>query len=225
MTAPMRIVDLFCKAGGASMGYHLAFPDAEIIGVDVEPQPHYPFEFVQMDAFEYVARMNESSAWGWASRRLVRLVHASPPCQDHSTLKTMHTGHGTGWMLAAMIERIRELSVPWVVENVPGSEAGMPGAWTMLCGSSFGLGVRRHRLFASSELLMSLPCRHAEQGAPIGVTGHGAQGHEYKRGVPVADQAARRDAMGIDWMNRDELAQAIPPAYTEWIGNQLKVAA
>lgn len=92
-----------------------------------------------------------------------------------------------------------------------------------LCGSSFGLKVRRHRHFATSFLVMGLPCDHATQGPPVGVTGHGAQGHEYRRGK-VATQQDRKDAMGIQWMNRDELAQAIPPAYTRYIAEHFACA-
>lgn len=189
------------------MGYHQAFPDAQIVGVDVNPQPRYPFTFVQADAMTYKLDGFD-------------LIHASPPCQDWSTLKTMHRGHGTAHMLPDTIARLRTHAIPWVVENVPGSEGGMGGQFVTLCGSSFGLGVRRHRNFASSFVVLGLSCRHKEQGAPIGVTGHGAQGHEYRRGGTVATQEDRRRAMGIGWMNRDELAQSIPPAYTEFIGHQ-----
>ncbi len=206
----MRILDLFCGAGGAAMGYHRAFPDAEIVGMDINPQPRYPFTFEQGDVMELTC----------AYINTFDFVHASPPCQDWSALKSMHSGHGTAHMLPETIARLSASDVPWVVENVPGSEAGMGGQFVTLCGSSFGLGVRRHRHFAASFLILSPPCRHREQGPPVGVSGHGAQGHEYRRGGPVATQADRRAAMGIDWMNRDELAQSIPPSYTEFIGRQ-----
>jgi DNA (cytosine-5)-methyltransferase 1 len=199
----VRILDAFCGAGGAAAGYHRAFPDAEIVGVDIADQPRYPFTLVQADAMTF-------DLGGFD------LIHASPPCQDHSTLKTMHSGHGTGWMLAATLARLRSQRTPWVVENVPGSGPAMDGQWTMLCGSSFGLKVRRHRLFASSELILGLPCCHTEQGQPWGVYGTGGGG-QMTRGYK-ATPAEAKVAMGIDWMNRAELSQAIPPAFTEWIG-------
>ena len=206
-----RLLDLFCGAGGAAMGYHRAGFD--VVGVDINPQPHYPFEFHQADAMTWPLHGFD-------------VIHASPPCQDHSTMKGF-TGrtHGTGWMLASTIERLAASGQPWVVENVDGARRAMGGQWTSLCGSSFGLGVRRHRLFRSSVLLLSSPCQHAEQGIVVGVYGHGqnkgARLHRHTVGLPTATVADWREAMGIDWMNRDELAQAIPPAYTEWIGAQL----
>ena len=210
----MRILDLFCGAGGAAMGYHRAFPDAEIVGVDINPQPRYPFRFLQADAT--------------VSQRLYTfdLVHASPPCQDYSTLRTAHDGHGTAWMLPAVLRRLRESGVPYVVENVVGSEAEMD-AYIMLCGSSFGLGVRRHRLFTASFPLMAPPCAHYLQPEPVDVTGTGgATPNRTRTGGGVSRKPRNldhaREVMGIDWMNRKELSQAIPPAYTEWIGNQFK---
>jgi len=202
----VKLLDLFCGAGGAAMGYHRA--GFEVVGVDINPQPHYPFEFHQGDAMTWPLDGFDA-------------FHASPPCQDHSALSVLHEAHGTGWMLASTITRLRQTPLPWVVENVEGPTVRMDGWWFTLCGSSFGLRVRRHRRFGSNLLVISPPCRHAEAGPVVGVTGHGAQGHEYRRNEPVATQADRREAMGIDWMNRDELAQAIPPAYTQFIGEQL----
>ena len=204
-----RLLDLFCGAGGAAMGYHRA--GFEVVGVDIAPQPRYPFEFHQADAMTYPLIGFDA-------------IHASPPCQDHSALSVLHEAHGTGWMLAATIERLKASGLPWVVENVEGRSVTMDGWWFTLCGSSFDLGVRRHRRFGSDVLMLAPSCRHYSHPFPIGVTGHGAQGHEYRRETPVATQADRRQAMGIDWMNRDELAQSIPPAYTEWIGTQLLAA-
>lgn len=206
-----RLLDLFCCAGGAAMGYHLA--GFEVVGVDVRPQPHYPFEFHQADAMTFPLEGFDA-------------VHASPPCQDHSALKaTMPESHGTGWMLAATVARLQASGVPWVVENVEGATMPADTYSIVLCGSSFGLRVRRHRRFATNVFVMTPPCDHRAQGPAVDVTGHGMQGREYRRrkalGLPLDTQADRQAAMGIDWMNRDELAQAIPPAYTEFIGAQL----
>jgi len=215
----MRILDLFCGAGGAAMGYHRAFPDAEIVGIDIEPQPRYPFTKVLGDAnniFEMI----------WPRLRDFDLIHASPPCQDYSSLRTSHGGHGTAWMLPLMLGRLRTCGLPWVVENVAGSEAEM-GNFITLCGSSFGLGVRRHRNFATSFPLMAPPCAHYLQPEPVDVTGTGGPTPDRVRVGGGVSRKPRnldhaREVMGIDWMNRRELSQAIPPAYTEWIGNQFK---
>jgi len=209
---PVRLLDLFCGAGGAAVGYHRAGFD--VVGVDNRPQPHYPFEFHQADAMTYPLDGYDA-------------VHASPPCQDHSHLKTMHPGrsHGTGWMLPATIERLAATGTPYVVENVSGAKTAMPGRAFTLCGSMFGLQVRRHRLFESSELILAGPCDHRSQPIIHGVYGHGQSSggrlHRWIAGLPAATVDDWRQAMDIDWMNRDELAQAIPPAYTEHIGRQL----
>lgn len=174
------------------------------MGVDINLQPRYPFTFVQADANTYPLDGFD-------------FIHASPPCPDWSSLRTMHDGHGTAWMLPHTLDRLRATSAAWVVENVPGSESAM-GACTVLCGSSFGLKVRRHRLFASSFPILAQPCRHAEQGQPLGVYGTGGGG-QMTRGRK-ATPAEAKEAMGIDWMSRKEISQAIPPAYTRYIGEQ-----
>jgi DNA (cytosine-5)-methyltransferase 1 len=211
MTRP-RLLDLFCGGGGAAMGYHRAGFD--VVGVDIVDQPRYPFEFHQADAMTYPLECFDA-------------IHASPPCQDHSSLKVKHDGHDNGWMLAAMIDRLRAVTVPWVVENVVGPTVTMDGWWFKLCGSSFGLDVRRHRRFGSNRLMLAPPCAHRWQtprfrsldlrragklASVVGVHGH----------INYAGEAELRNAaMGIDWMTQPELAQAIPPAYTEWIGARL----
>lgn len=133
--------------------------------------------------------------------------------------------HGSAWMLPATIARLKAAGVPWVVENVPSASVTMDGWYFTLCGSMFGLRVRRHRRFGASFLVLPPPCQHAAQGPVIDVTGHGMQGREYNRrkdlGLAMDTQEDRREAMKIDWMNRGELAQAIPPAYTRFIGEHL----
>jgi DNA (cytosine-5)-methyltransferase 1 len=202
------LLDLFCKAGGASMGYYRAGFD--VVGVDIEPQPHYPFKFFQADALEWIDGPLDAD---WDA------VHASPPCHDHSKLRNA-TGrnHETGWLLGATRELLEQTGLPWVIENVPG--APMRADYN-LCGCQFNLpGLRRPRWFETSwhGYAMRPPCSHTDQ--LVTVSGHGAQGWEYKKGRRTT-QEDRRRAMGIDWMNRDELAQAIPPAFTEYIGTQL----
>lgn len=207
-----RLLDLFCGAGGAAMGYYRAGFD--VVGVDINPQPNYPFEFHQADACEYPLQGFDA-------------IHASPPCQEHSALKSKLTkAHGTHWMLADTVARLEASRLPFVVENVVGSGVEMGGQWVQLCGSSFGLDVRRHRLFRCSFLMLTPPCAHHLQtprfrsldkrskslASVVGVHGH----------INYAGEAELRNAaMGIDWMTQPELAQAIPPAYTEFIGREL----
>jgi len=204
---PPRLLDLFCGAGGAAMGYHLAGFD--VTGVDVVDQPRYPFAFVQADATTFPLDGFD-------------VIHASPPCQDHSAMRS-RTGrdHGTGWMLAATIDRLTASGVPWIVENVDGADVG--AYWSTVCGASLGLAaggrvLKRHRRFASSEMLMVPPCAcHGRQ--VVGVYGTGGGG-PMTRGYK-ATRTEGKTAMGIDWMVWSELAQAIPPAYTELLGAQL----
>ncbi len=219
----MRLLDLFCGAGGAARGY--ADAGFEVVGVDIEPQPNYPFQFIQADAFTVLDMVKDGRGWD----RNVDAIHASPPCHDHSTVSGRNRKakgpHGTGWMLDATLERLLDQPLPWVVENV--GNVQMRGWWVTLCGSMFGLDVRRHRRFASSFLILDAPeCNHAAQtprfrsldsrqkvlASVVGVHGH----------LNYAGEGELRNrAMGIDWMTQEELAQAIPPAYTEWMGRRL----
>jgi DNA (cytosine-5)-methyltransferase 1 len=214
----MRLLDLFCGAGGAAMGYYQAGFD-EILGVDIRPQPRYPFRFIQADALEFLARFGPSSGWD--------LIHASPPCQHYSVANNIWKRDHPD-LLDAVREGLQRAGSPYVIENVVGAPLRSP---VLVCGVMFGLKVFRHRLFESSELLLQPP-HMPHGGRAIGrdgfccVAGHGdSNGHKGKRKPVPPDHrsvAAWRRAMGIDWMTRSELAQAIPPAYTKWIGEQLR---
>lgn len=208
-----RLLDLFCKAGGAAKGY--ADAGFEVVGVDIEPQPHYPYEFIQADVFELL-----TYPYHYTRGLEIAAIHASPPCQEHSELSALQASdaHQTGWMLQAAIQLLRQTHLPWIVENVGGARHALGGQWTVLCGSMFGLQVRRHRLFRSSELLLAPSCRHGDQPEPIDVTGLGGPGGRHRK---PRDLAHAREVMGIDWMTRAELSQAIPPAYTRFLGEQL----
>jgi DNA (cytosine-5)-methyltransferase 1 len=200
MSAP-RLLDLFCGAGGAAMGYHRA--GFEVVGVDVKPQKHYPFEFVQADATEFPLDGFD-------------VIHASPPCQDH--MQTPHRSHGTGWMLPHTRARLLEQDAPWVIENVPGAPMR---ADFKLCGCMFGLpGLRRERWFETSWQGFALALHHNHTDPTISVVGHGMPSWVREKLGRNPTIIEYRAAMGIDWMNRDELSQAIPPAYTELIGAQ-----
>ncbi len=205
----LRVLDLFCGAGGAAVGYHRAFTAAgfavDITGVDCVPQKHYPYHFELGDAMTWPLDGYD-------------FVHASPPCQDHSVLKALHKrDHKTGWMLAATYERLAHQSASWIIENVQSAPMRHP---VMLCGTMFNLRVLRHRLFDSSHLLYPPgSCHHVgsvRTGEYVTVAGHG-----YNMRGPRYTVKTWHEAMGINWMSRDELAQAIPPAYTEYLGAQI----
>jgi DNA (cytosine-5)-methyltransferase 1 len=215
----MRILDLFCGAGGAAMGLYQHWPEAEIIGVDIVPQPRYPFEFVQGDATT-------------AELKGCDFVWASPPCQAHTSLKIMHNARVHTDLIPATRSLLTASGIPWVMENVVGAPLVNP---IRLCGSSFNLGVevydgwrqlRRHRLFESSFPIGQPKCAHA--GATIGIYGDHARDRRRKLGVrargidfPDCDRIAiASNAMSIDWMNWKELSQAIPPAYSRYIAQQ-----
>lgn len=213
MTRP-RLLDLFCGAGGAAVGYHRAGFD--VVGVDINPQPHYPFEFHQADALTFPLDGFDA-------------IHASPPCQAFTAYR--RTGNvGTYPDLIAEVRGLLHSSgAPWIIENVEGAPLLAP---LLLCGSMFTMDVRRHRLFESSERLEAplWSCRHGIWGPDRFPGGRSRERTGSSRGrvrktieigswdIPLPRQ---REAMGIDWMTGNELSQAIPPAYTEWIGAQL----
>jgi len=207
-----KLLDLFCGAGGCSMGYNRA--GFEVVGVDINPQQHYPFEFHRADAFNYLCGHGHE----------FDVIHASPPCQKFSVLKTMSNYREHEDLLTPMREALLNSSKPWIIENVPGAPIIYP---MILCGTMFGLRtkdgsgeLRRHRLFESNFFFGLLPqCRHTLERT-VTVTGH-CGGYSNKYGKKSFNINQRKEAMGIDWMNSDELSQAIPPAYTEWIGLQL----
>lgn len=209
-----RLLDLFCGAGGAGMGYHRA--GFEVVGVDVETQPNYPFEFFQGDAIEVL----EGVAKGAWPRRF-DAIHASPPCQSFTAYR--RKGHGVGDGYPDLIEPLRELleatGLPYVIENVPGAPLREP---VQLCGSSFGLDVRRHRLFESNVALLVPPCNHSWQTPRFPqATNRKNLRRTVEVGVWRIPLEVQQQAMGIDWMTLRELSEAIPPAYTEHVGLQL----
>jgi DNA (cytosine-5)-methyltransferase 1 len=202
---------LFCKAGGAGMGYYEA--GFEVVGVDIEPQPSYPFEFIQHDALA----LDPAFVAGFDA------VHASPPCQAYTGMQRINT-RSLKRDHPRLIEPTRALlkasGLPYVMENVPGAPLLDPH---VICGSMFGLGVRRHRLFETNFWLILPQCRHKESARPIAVYGDHPQqpGDKTYRVNRARTLAEGREAMGIDWMGWRELTQAIPPAYTRLIGGQL----
>jgi DNA (cytosine-5)-methyltransferase 1 len=217
----MRLLDLYCKAGGASKGY--ADAGFDVVGIDIKKQKRYPYEFIQADCLEILQDLDYL--------RTFDVIAASPPCQTHSRTKHLRDAQGGTTTKLDLIPQTREAliasGVPYVIENVPGAPLINP---VQYCGSSFGLKVRRHRLFESSIEITGSVCKHKEQGKPIGVYGamnDTAQGLDKATGKYVIGGSTAksieeaRSAMGIDWMIWGELVEAIPPAYTYAIGKQL----
>lgn len=198
-----RLLDLFCGAGGAAVGYHRAGWD--VVGVDIDPQPNYPYEFHQADAMAYPLAGFDA-------------VHASPPCQGYSW--STRRGREERWPLLVGAVRTRLEHLPYVIENVPNARRDMLPDHAVLCGTMFGLGLIKHRLFESSAQLWPVPghprCSGlVAQGVAVTVAGHGGDSKDFRI-------ARWQEAMGMDWTrSRHELAEAIPPAYTEWVGTRL----
>lgn len=207
----MKLLDLYCKAGGASKGY--ADAGFEVTGVDIKKQKRYPFTFIQADCLEIMKDLD--------FLRSFDVITASPPCQTHSATKHLRNAQGKSTDKVDLIPQTREALIasgkPYVIENVPGAPLKDP---IQFCGSHFGLKVRRHRLFESNYSLVGSGCKHKEQGKPVGI--YGSMRDEIPGGGHTAKSIEEaRAAMGIDWMIWGELVEAIPPVYTYEIGKQL----
>lgn len=209
------------------MGYHRAGFD--VVGVDIKPQPHYPFPFIQGDALAPPVELASFDA-----------IHASPPCQAFSTLRHMWNAKNHADLIEPTRELVQASGLSYVIENVPRSSV-VP--LIVLCGSQFGLGtgdaeLRRHRWFESNVAMLTPPCSHGQRPLTVTVVGnaggmrtrqkrvigvYGGHGRDRRRRTSAQDfsTAERREAMGIDWMSGSRLSQAVPPAYTQFIGEQL----
>jgi DNA (cytosine-5)-methyltransferase 1 len=200
-------LDLFCKAGGASMG--LSRAGYRVIGVDIEPQPHYPFEFVQANALKPPFDLSRFD-----------LIWASPPCQAYTGMQRINT-RAPKRVHPKLVEPVRAMlqaaGRPYIIENVPGAPLIDP---IILCGSMFGLGIWRHRLFECSFWTLRPQCRHDLTPKPIAVYGDHPQtpGDKTMRVNRARNLAEGQRAMGIDWMPWRALTQAIPPAFSEFLG-------
>ncbi len=201
------LLDLFCGAGGAAQGYADA-GFTHIVGIDTCPQPNYPFDFIQADALEYVK----------AHGKDFDLIHASPPCQAYTVINAVWKRKYPELIMQTRQELQKTLK-PYVIENVP--QAPLQNV-IVLCGTMFGLFVVRHRKFEISPVLPILtpPCQHERR-----VVKHGRRPDRGKHYASVtghfSDIKFSQKAMGINWMTQRELSQAIPPAYTQFIGMQM----
>lgn len=211
------LLDLYCGAGGAAVGYHRAGFD--IVGVDIEPQPHYPYEFHQMDAFEALEQLLSGKVNGWrGGPRGFDAIHASPPCQRHSRMSTCRPGLAESYenLIGPTRELLDEVALPYVIENVEGAPLKNP---IMLCGFMFGRELYRHRLFEANWDITQPD--HVKHTMPTSKAGHWVPGTVMSIAGHIAPIKHAREVMEIDWTNREELAEAIPPYYTEYVGGQL----
>ena len=209
-----RLLDLFCCAGGAGLGYSRA--GFEVVGVDVKSQPRYPFPFIKADALTLDPKFIAS----------FDAVHASPPCQSYSDL-AKRNGNADAW--PRLVEPVRGMLVrsgrPYIIENVEGAPLRNP---VILCGTMFrGLRVLRHRLFEVNFPVLAPPHGiHPKCHTMDKRKSHYGKTNDMRDFVSVngggnCSVAAARDAMGIDWMSKNELNEAVPPIYTQFIGEQL----
>jgi DNA (cytosine-5)-methyltransferase 1 len=206
MTRP-RLLDLFCGAGGAAMGYYRAGFD--VVGVDIKPQPRYPFEFHQGDAMTWPLDGFDA-------------IHASPPCQQYmkSPLRALVTRPHLR-LIEPMRQRLSSTGLPWVIENVPGAplphQSTLDGAYGIeLCGTMFSRRIQRHRLFETSFPIA--PPRGCDHSVSV-MNPYDAGWRRQWQGVNC--WKAWRAEMGVEWMDQATGQEAIPPAYTEHIGRQL----
>ena len=207
----MKLLDLFCGVGGASVGYFQA--GFEVHGVDLKHGKRYPFAYLRANVLDIITDDEFMQQFD--------VIHASPPCQTHIITQHLRNAQGKSTSKLDLIPETRAALIasgkPYVIENVVGSPLINP---IQLCGSSFNLKVRRHRLFESNMPLKGSICNHKKQGRPVGV--YGSLNDEIPQGGKTAttiDEA--RQAMGMDWAIWTELVEAIPPVFTKYIGEQI----
>lgn len=214
----MRLLDLFCCAGGAGAGYARA--GFEVVGVDKDPQPNYPFWFVQMDALDFLRTNLRRGGLSFDA------IHASPPCQHFTKYRNAVKDITERYedLLQPTQALLQETGLPYVIENVEGAPLHDP---VTLCGSMFDLDVQRHRWFESNVALQNhpWPCRHKIWSGGRFKASTGRKPNS-RRTIEIGswDEPLERQkqAMGVDWnLTVRELSQAIPPSYTEFIGKQL----
>jgi DNA (cytosine-5)-methyltransferase 1 len=206
-----RLLDLFSGAGGAARGYQQA--GFHVTGVDLRPQPRYAGDdFFEADALTFPLDGYDA-------------IHASPPCQAYSVSTNYRPENRAKYpdLVVPTRERLTATGLPYVIENVPGAPLHNP---IIICGAGLGMDLRRHRLFESNVPMWGVPCAHGQQ---IWRPEYKHSTGRKRRRVVVlgewrVDFALQKAAAGIDWMTLEELSEAIPPAYTEHVGNFLLAA-
>lgn len=215
-----RLLDLYCCAGGGARGYQEA--GFYVVGVDHKSRSRYAGdEFIQDDALSFL----DGILLGERGAGFFDAIHASPPCQGFTPLRFMWNAKDHDDLVGPTRDLLEQTGLPYVIENV---RAAPLKAHTMLCGTMFGLGtetaeLRRHRYFETNWTMgLVPPCQHGQKSRVIGV--YGGHGRDRRRKVNTQDFSTeeRREAMGIDWMTGAELSEAIPPAYTRYIGERLR---
>lgn len=222
------LLDLFCCAGGSAKGY--ADAGFEIVGVDLVNQPHYPFEFHQSDALVVLDTLLSGAAWHGFHLHDFSAIHSSPECKAYTNCN-LSPKHNYQRLIEAVRTRLQATGKPYVIENVAGARHDLKAS-LMLCGSMFGLPMQRHRFFEVSGVdawALRHPNRCNHEGATIAVYGHSVWDSSLP-GTPRKDGRNRPDSVSIEigrkamecpWMSIEELAEAIPPKYTEYIGLKL----
>lgn len=210
MVGPRRTcLDLFCCEGGAGMGYALA--GYEVTGVDIVARPRYPFAFVLGDALEYLE----------AHGHEYDLIHASPPCQGYSHLTPAKNKGDHEKLIPAVRELVKRLGKPYVIENVAGARHELENP-LMLCGSMFGLRTQRHRYFETNhELAAPRKCDHSTLPLLVTTASKASRAKRHALGMKPKSVKNAPEAYGIGWMSCDGLKEAIPPAFTQFIGYEL----
>ncbi|MGA5493101.1 SAM-dependent methyltransferase [Streptomyces cinereoruber] len=200
------LLDAFCCQGGAAAGYTAAGFD--VVGVDISPQPRYPYRFIQADAVTFIREHGAGFDF----------IHASPPCQAYSDAQRLH-GNTHPDLIAPTRDALESTGRPWAIENVGGAAAELREP-VLLCGAMYGLETYRHRYFETSGWTLTPPDHpahlvpQAKMGRPI-PPGHYGQFIGNFSGVAHA-----RHVLGMPWMNRDGIRECVPPAYTQWIATQ-----
>ncbi|MEU6342179.1 SAM-dependent methyltransferase [Streptomyces sp. NPDC046977] len=207
----LRVLDAYCCQGGAGWGYRQAGFD--VTGLDLDPQPRYPFEFIQGDAIAYIAEHGHEYDF----------IHASPPCQGYSDAQVLQ-GRDHPMLIAPTRDALNATGRPWVIENVPGAVAHLHDP-VVLCGLMFGLRTYRDRYFEFGGGASLPQPHHPRHDKPITKMGRPRREGEMAHYVGnFSGVAEARDDLGVPWMNRDGIRECIPPAYTRHIGQHIAAA-